>query len=120
MYEFLTDSQPVLLATSYEPMTVTGGSIVVLPEGGPLAGHGVVARMGHLGITITRIVEVPRPTRLDRGQAHMLGLATGAQATLIERTHYADDGRAVESADWVVPGDLWDITYTIAPNPLVT
>lgn len=116
-YEFFTDSQPVLLATSWEPMAVTGGSTVVLPEGGPLAGHGVVARMRHLGVTITRVVEVPRPIRLDRGQAHLLGLATGAQATLIERTHYAEDGWAVETADWVVPNDLWEITYSIAPSP---
>ncbi|GAA2409637.1 UTRA domain-containing protein [Streptomyces pulveraceus] len=116
-YEFFTNSQPVLLATSYEPMAVTGGSTVVLPEGGPLAGRGVITRMRNLGITITHVVEVPRPTRLNRDQAHLLGMATGAQATLIERTHYADDGRAVESADWIVPSDLWDITYTIAPSP---
>ncbi|MEU3713645.1 GntR family transcriptional regulator [Streptomyces catenulae] len=117
-YEFLTDSRPVLLATSWEPMAVTGGSAVVLPEGGPLAGAGVFARMRHLGIVISRVVEVPRPIRLSRDQAHLLGLATGAQATLIERTHYADDGRAVETADWIVPSDLWDITYTIAtPAP---
>ncbi|MFG2224520.1 GntR family transcriptional regulator [Streptomyces sp. NPDC048644] len=115
-YEFFTDSRPVLLATSWEPMAVTGGSAVVLPEGGPLAGAGVITRMRHLGIAITRVVEVPRPIRLNRDQAHLLGLATGAQATFIERTHYAD-GRAVETADWVVPSELWDITYTIAAPP---
>ncbi|MDI3389608.1 GntR family transcriptional regulator [Streptomyces sp. B-S-A8] len=115
-YEFFTEAQPVLLAVSWEPMAVTGGSPVVLPEGGPLRGRGVVARMRHLGIAVTRVVEVPHPVRLDRDQAQLLGLATGAQATLIERTHYAEDGRAVETADWVVPGDLWEINYAFAPT----
>jgi GntR family transcriptional regulator len=113
VYEFLTD-KPVMLSTSWEPMAVTGGSVVVLPEGGPLAGHGVVARMAHLGISVTRVVEVPRPVQVDREQAHLLGIAAGAQATLIERTHRDDSGRAVETADILVPADRWDITYDIS------
>ncbi|MEV3856940.1 GntR family transcriptional regulator [Streptomyces sp. NPDC050095] len=112
-YEFFTDSQPALLATSWEPMAVTRGTPVTLPEGGPLSGRGVIARMRHLGLVVSHVVEVPRPVRLDREQAHLLGLATGAQATLIERTHFCADGRAVETADWLVPGDLWDIAYTV-------
>lgn len=119
-YEFFTDFQPALLTTSWEPMAITGGTTVVLPEGGPLAGRGVVARMGHLGITVGHVIEVPRPVRLERHQAHLLGLATGAQATRIERTHYADDGQAVETADCLVPSDLWDIAYTLPVRPLVS
>ncbi|MEU0374267.1 GntR family transcriptional regulator [Streptomyces sp. NPDC006283] len=113
-YEFLSARQPVMLTTSWEPMAVTGGSVVVLPEGGPLAGHGVVARMAHLGITVARVVESPRPVHVDRDQAHLLGIATGSQATLIERTHYDTGGRPVETADILIPADRWDITYDIA------
>lgn len=114
VYEFLTDRQPVMLATSWEPMAITGGTVVVLPEGGPLAGAGVIARMAHLGITVTRVVERPRPVQADREQAHLLGIATGAQATLIERTHYDTTGRAVETADILVPAGSWDIEYDFA------
>lgn len=114
VYEFLTDRQPVMLSTSWEPMAITGGTVVVLPEGGPLAGRGVVARMAHLGITVTRAVERPRPVHVDRDQAQLLGIAAGSQATLIERTHYDADGRPVETADILVPTDRWDITYDIA------
>ncbi|MDW8478378.1 GntR family transcriptional regulator [Streptomyces scabiei] len=114
VYEFLTDRQPVMLATSWEPMAITGGTVVVLPEGGPLAGAGVIARMEHLGISVARVVERPRPVQADREQAHLLGIATGAQATLIERTHYDTTGRAVETADILVPAGSWDIEYDIA------
>ncbi|TLQ38948.1 GntR family transcriptional regulator [Streptomyces marianii] len=113
VYEFLADRQPALLATSWEPMAITGGTVVVLPEGGPLAGHGVVARMAHLGVTVARVVEKPRPVHVDREQAQMLGIAAGAQATLIERTHYDASGRPVETADILIPADRWDIAYDI-------
>lgn len=117
VYEFLSDRQPVMLSTSWEPMALTGGTVVVLPEGGPLAGRGVVARMAHIGITVGRVVEVPRPVQVDRHQAHLLGIATGSQATLIERTHYDTGGRPVETADILVPAERWDITYDIPLPP---
>ncbi|MEU3754843.1 GntR family transcriptional regulator [Streptomyces olivoreticuli] len=112
-YEFLSDRQPVMLCTSWEPMALTGGTMVVLPEGGPLAGRGVVARMAHIGITVGRVAEVPRPVQVTRDQAHLLGIAAGSQATLIERTHYDTGGRPVETADILVPAERWDITYDI-------
>ncbi|MDO0912848.1 GntR family transcriptional regulator [Streptomyces sp. DT2A-34] len=117
VYEFLTDHRPVLLSTSWEPMAVTGGTLVVLPEGGPLAGQGVVARMAHLGITVDRVVELPHPVLMGREDAQMLGVASGSRATLIERTHYDDAGRPVETADFLVPASLWDIAYDIRLAP---
>ncbi|NEC24594.1 GntR family transcriptional regulator [Streptomyces parvus] len=113
-YEFLApDRRPVMLTTSWEPMALTGKTVVVLPEGGPLAGQGVVARMSHIGITVTRAVERIHPVRVDRPQAELLGIATGAQATSIQRTHYDTGGRPVETADIVVPAEHWEIAYEI-------
>lgn len=113
VYEFLTHHRPTIVAHSWEPMEITGGTLVVLPEGGPLAGVGVVQRMAHIGITVSRIREIPRPVQIDREQAHLLGAAVGSRATLIERTHYDTDGRPVETSDILVPADRWDITYDI-------
>ncbi|GGX58474.1 GntR family transcriptional regulator [Streptomyces noursei] len=119
VYEYLdAGHRPVMVTTSWELMALTGGSVIVLPEGGPLAGRGVTARMAHIGITVTRAEEVVRPIQLDRGQAKLLAGATlGSLATLIERTHYATDGRPVETADILVPADRWDIAYTIPLTP---
>ncbi|MFE2292017.1 GntR family transcriptional regulator [Streptomyces sp. NPDC059452] len=113
-YEFLApDRRPVMLTTSWEPMTLTGRTVVVLPEGGPLAGRGVAARMAHIGITVARAVEHIRPVRVDRHQAELLGIATGAQATSIQRTHYDTGDRPVETADIVIPAEHWEIAYEI-------
>lgn len=38
-YEFLADGQPVQLSESWEPMAITDGTPIVLPEMGPLAGR---------------------------------------------------------------------------------
>ena len=100
-----------MLATTWEPMAITGGTVIVLPEGGPLAGKGVVARMAAIGITVTRLLEVPRCAQVTREQAHHLGVAAGAPATAIERTHYDRDGRPVETADLLVPTSRWEPVY---------
>lgn len=112
-YEFLADRQPVMLSSSWEPMAITGGTIVVLPEGGPLAGRGVVARMREIGVTVARVLETPRPVQLDRDQAHRLGVAVGSPAISIERVHFDTEGRPVETADILVPAERWDVSYEI-------
>lgn len=53
-YEFLADGRPVQLSTSWEPYDLTAGTLVVLPEGGPHAGAGVVNRMAALVTHIRR------------------------------------------------------------------
>jgi GntR family transcriptional regulator len=116
-YEFFGDRKPVMLATTWEPMAITGGTVIVLPEGGPLAGKGVAARMAAIGITVTRLVEVPRFAQVTREQAHQLGVAAGAPATAIERTHYAQDGRPVETADFLVPTSHWEPAYEFTFDP---
>ncbi|MFJ3674006.1 GntR family transcriptional regulator [Streptomyces sp. NPDC090106] len=110
-YEFLADGHPVQLATSWEPMSITADTPILLPEMGPLAGQGVVERMRSIGIHIKSALEIPRPGRATPEQANLLGINTGDQVMLIERTYYDDSGRPVETADIVVPADRWEIAY---------
>ncbi|MFF7903721.1 GntR family transcriptional regulator [Streptomyces sp. NPDC007920] len=117
-YEVLADLRCVLTATSWEPYALTKGTPVVLPEGGPLAGRGVTERMGQIGLTVTRVTEVPRPVQLERETAQLLGTTPGAQAISIERTHYETGGRPVETADILVSAERWDITYDIPLDPV--
>ncbi|GGP79982.1 GntR family transcriptional regulator [Streptomyces melanogenes] len=116
-YDVLVKRRPVLTATSWEPYALTSGTPVVLPEGGPLAGRGVVARMAEIGITVTRVTEVPRPVQLTREQAQILGAVQSTQGLLIERTHYDSSGRAVETADILVPAERWNVTYDLPSAP---
>ncbi|WP_405583925.1 GntR family transcriptional regulator [Streptomyces sp. NBC_01190] len=112
-YEFLADDKPVQLSTSWEPYALTSGTLVVLPEGGPFAGLGVVRRMAEIGITITRAVEQPSPRAVTAEEAALLGVQKGTLATHIERTYYAEDGRPVETADIVVPTSICELVYEV-------
>ncbi|MEU9321141.1 GntR family transcriptional regulator [Streptomyces sp. NPDC048295] len=110
-YEFLADGIPVQLSDSWEPMTITGGTPIVLPEMGPLAGKGVVERMRSIGVAISTVSEVPRPARATQTQANLLGISVGDLVLQIERTIYAADGRPVETADMVIPDVRREVVY---------
>ncbi|OIJ89773.1 GntR family transcriptional regulator [Streptomyces colonosanans] len=112
-YEHLSDGKPVYLSTSWEPYEITSGTLVMMPDGGPLAGAGVVRRMAEIGITVTHAVERSEPGQVNAEEANLLGIQRGAPCTRIERTFYGDDGRAVETADIVVPATLCEIVYEV-------
>lgn len=112
-YEFLADGRPVQLSTSWEPYELTGGTLVVLPEGGPHAGAGVVNRMAEIGVTVSHAVEQPEPRQATAEEATLLGIQKAALVTRIRRTYYSDDGRPVETADIVVPAALCEIVYEV-------
>ncbi|MFD7841164.1 GntR family transcriptional regulator [Streptomyces sp. NPDC059761] len=113
VYEFLADGRPVQLSTSWEPYELTGGTLVVLPEGGPHAGVGVVNRMAAIGITVSHAVEQPEPRQASTEEASLLGIQKAALVTHIRRTYYSDQGRPVETADIVIPAALCEIVYEI-------
>ncbi|MFC9059783.1 GntR family transcriptional regulator [Streptomyces sp. NPDC057074] len=110
-YEFLAAGQPVQLSASWEPMALTDGTPIVLPEQGPLAGKGVVERMRSIGVVVETVVEVPRPARATHAQANLLGIGAGDLVLLIERTIYDTRGRPVETADMVIPDRHREVVY---------
>ncbi|MFE3555140.1 GntR family transcriptional regulator [Streptomyces sp. NPDC059193] len=113
VYEFLADGRPVQLSTSWEPYDLTAGTLVVLPEGGPHAGVGVVNRMAAIGITVSHAVEQPEPRQATAEEASLLGIQKAALVTHIRRTYYSDQGQPVETADIVIPAALCEIVYEI-------
>lgn len=115
-YEFLADGRPVQLSTSWEPYDLTAGTLVVLPEGGPHAGAGVVNRMAAIGVTVSHAVEQPEPRQATAEEASLLGIQKAALVTHIRRTYYSDQGRPVETADIVVPAAHCEIVYEIPIN----
>src|SRR5215467_2331429 len=56
-YLLTADGTPVQLATSYEPLAITAGTPVLLPEQGQFAGRGVITRMGAIGIAVDQVTE---------------------------------------------------------------
>jgi DNA-binding GntR family transcriptional regulator len=109
-YVFREAGEPMMLSTSWEPLAVTGRTPVMLPEEGPLGGCGVVERMAAIDVVVDNVVEEvgARPGLAEELLA--LGGVPGHVVMVLVRTYYAS-GRAVETADVVVPADRYRVAY---------
>ncbi|MFI9211295.1 GntR family transcriptional regulator [Streptomyces sp. NPDC053253] len=109
-YVYRDGGEPMMVSTSWEPLAVTGRTPVMLPEEGPLGGCGVVERMAAIDVVVDNVVEEvgARPGLAEELLA--LGGVPGHVVMVVERTYYAS-GRAVETADVVVPADRYRISY---------
>ncbi|MFG2294810.1 GntR family transcriptional regulator [Streptomyces sp. NPDC048603] len=109
-YVFRDAGEPMMLSTSWEPLSVTGRTPVMLPEEGPLGGCGVVDRMAAIDLVVDNVVEEvgARPGLAD--ELHALGGVPGHVVLVIGRTYFAS-GRAVETADVVIPADRYRLAY---------
>jgi DNA-binding GntR family transcriptional regulator len=54
-YRYFADERPIQISTSWEPLAVTGGTPVELPEESPVTG--VIARMDSIGKRIDHVIE---------------------------------------------------------------
>jgi GntR family transcriptional regulator len=112
-YRFFADSEPILISTSHEPLAITRGTAIEVPEAGEL--RGVVPRFDSIGLSVTHVVErvtarTPRPYEVNA-----LAIPTGIPVMSVERTYFARE-TVVETADLVVAGDNYTLTY-IVPIP---
>ncbi|MEV4440878.1 GntR family transcriptional regulator [Streptomyces sp. NPDC049577] len=112
-YEYLANRHPVQLATSWEPLTITEGTDVALPERGPYARRGVRGRLAAIGIRVVRAQELVGSRPATTPEAEALGCAAGQCVTVVERTHFDGEDRAVETSDIVVRADRWRLEYAI-------
>ncbi|MFE3169344.1 GntR family transcriptional regulator [Streptomyces sp. NPDC059224] len=116
-YVYLADERPVMIAESWEPLALTGQSLIALPEVGPYAGVGVAARMRVLSIDVGDPVERVQARPATRAEAQALGITPPGAVLAIERTYYDQaTGRAVETADIVLRGDRWVAVYGQVPQ----
>jgi DNA-binding GntR family transcriptional regulator len=109
-YLLTADSVPVQLATSYEPMTLTEGTPVLLPEQGPHAGRGVIARMSVIGIQVDQVTEEVGVRPSLAAESAALGIPLGGPVLAVERAHLAG-GRPAEICDIVIPADQYRLRY---------
>ena len=111
-YVFTGDDEPVMLSTSYEPLELTRGTEVVLPEDGVHAGRGVVERMRIIGQHITQAGEIVTARPASSYEADQLRITRGGTVLVIQRTYYTEE-HPVETADIVVPQDRYELAYMI-------
>jgi DNA-binding GntR family transcriptional regulator len=111
-YIFTSDGEPVMLSTSYEPLSVTEGTPVMLPQRGPLAGRGVTDRMASIDQRVITATEVVTARPVVQAEAERLKVSAGTIVMVIQRTYWTSD-RPVETADIVVPVDRYELLYVI-------
>ncbi|WP_304450850.1 GntR family transcriptional regulator [Nocardiopsis sp. YSL2] len=110
-YRFFSESQPIQVSDSWEPLALTGGTSVELPEDG--AATGVVARMDLIGQHVDSVTEKVTARAALPEEAQRLELpAHSAYVLVIERTHYVGD-QPVETCDIIFPGDRYELTYRL-------
>lgn len=104
-YTFTADGEPAYLSVSWEPMAITAGSPILLPESGPCAGLGVVDRMAVIGRVVTLETHEIVPHVLTDAEATALGLRAGTATVMKIRTYLAGDV-PVETAEIVLPAHV--------------
>lgn len=112
-HRFFADNEPILISTSFEPLELTRGTPIEYPEVGEV--RGVVARFDSIGVPITHVVERVSARAARPYENTALAIPTGVPVMAIERTYFSND-IAVETADIVVAGDNYTLTY-IVPIP---
>ena len=100
-----------MLSTSWEPLSLTSGTAIVLPESGPHAGKGVVDRMAAIGVTVAEVTEEVTGRAALASEADELGGLAGNLVLVIQRTYADTSGQPVETADIVLPSDRYTVQY---------
>jgi len=111
-YLLSADGSAIQLTTSYEPVQITGGTAIAVPEQGTFAGRGVIERMKAIGICVDEVTEEISVRPSLRSEATVLAISPGAPVLLVQRTHLAG-GTAVEAGDIVLAADSFRLRYRI-------
>jgi len=107
-YVFQVDGEPSELSTSWEPLAITQGTPVVLPEDGPHVG--VMDRMRSIGVLIDGCTEEIQARLGTAEECAILRIPPGAIVFEIARTYWSQD-RPVETADIVVSAERYSLLY---------
>ncbi|MCQ8830271.1 GntR family transcriptional regulator [Streptomyces malaysiensis] len=105
---FVLDGKPVLLATSYLPMSVVAGSSITEENTGP---GGTYARLAELGYKPVHFREEIRSRMPAKDETDQLNLSPGTPVILVCRTAFADEGRPVEINEMTLDAASYILEY---------
>lgn len=112
-YVFHRDGEPSELSTSWEPLEITRGTPVVLPEDGPHVG--VMDRMRSIGVEIIGATEAVRARLGTTEECTALKVPPGSIMFVIRRTYYGvppgGPERVIEAADIVMSAERYVLLY---------
>ncbi|MBD9733914.1 GntR family transcriptional regulator [Streptomyces sp. H28] len=111
---FVLDGKPVLLATSYLPLSLVAGSAVTREDTGP---GGTYARLAELGHEPVHFREEVRSRMPSPDEVTQLSLAPGTPVILICRTAFTDQGRPVEVNEMTLDAASYVLEYDFDAGP---
>lgn len=104
------DDQPVQLATSRLPRTLTAGTAIEEENTGP---GGIYARLEEAGHQLHHFVERVASRLASDTEYRALQLTPGSPVLTITRTAYDTDGTPVETNDMVLAADRYELIYEL-------
>ncbi|MEV2264259.1 GntR family transcriptional regulator [Streptomyces anulatus] len=109
-----TTGDPLQLATSYLPASLTRGTRLAQQDTGPGGIYDLLEQMGHAPLSWEEAVSarMPTPTESDR-----LRLPKGVPLLRITRTTTGPGGIVLEINDTRMSADTFDIGYPLARHP---
>ncbi|MCK2238116.1 MULTISPECIES: GntR family transcriptional regulator [unclassified Crossiella] len=105
------DGQPVQLAVSRLPRSITAGTAIEQDNPGPTGIYGVLDEAGH---TLDHFVESVSTRPATQQELTELRLAPGTPVLAVTRVAYDSTGRPVEINDMVLVGDRYELVYEFA------
>jgi GntR family transcriptional regulator len=116
VYRTFSDGRPMSASRSWEPLSITRGTVIEHPHEGEYAESGLNARFAAIGWTVEQVEEhiiVRDPTSAERDD---LRIPPGVPVAEIRQTVRAvredkDDLVPVEAADIVFPTDRYEFRY---------
>jgi GntR family transcriptional regulator len=115
-YRTYSDDRPMSMSRSWEPLAITGGTVIEHPHQGQYAQSGLNERFAAIGWTVDQVEEhliVREPTVDERDD---LKIPLGVAVVEVRQTVRAiregeDDLVPVEAADIVFPADRYEFRY---------
>jgi len=115
-YVSFANDEPMMIVHSYEPLAITRGTPIELPEEGPYMAAGLVERFTAIGLRPTAVVErlrsrMPRPSEVEA-----LQLRPGTPILLVMRTTYSGQ-KILETADLLFDAHRYELEYALKVDP---
>ncbi|CAM5312780.1 hypothetical protein TPAU25S_00923 [Tsukamurella paurometabola] len=114
---FVLHNKPVLLATSYLPLSVVAGSAITQKDTGP---GGTYARLTELGYEPVHFREEIRSRMPSPDEMTQLSMTPGTPVILICRTAFTDQGLPVEVNEMTLDAASYVLEYDFEENPKPT
>jgi DNA-binding GntR family transcriptional regulator len=116
-YVSSANGEPMMIVDSYEPMSITKGTIIERPEEGPHMAAGLVDRFTAIGWRPTSVVERLRSRMPQPSETEALRLRPGIPVIIISRTTFAG-AIPVEVADLLIDAHRYEFEYSLPVDPL--